>query len=484
MLILGVTGWHLFKRANTHTEMMRYSAILMLPIGLWLAAIGVVGTVNKIQYGIFATNEIKHDSFLSAYGALTRVKHSAWQPYLLVPRSVREMIYRESPAFRELEPFLEDEQSGWLKPGCRVYPHTCGDIAAGWFIWALRAAVAQAGHYQSGEAAVRYYDRLAQDVNQACAKGKLNCGPERATMMPPLRWDYIERLPGTMGVAARKLIRFEGLTARQPPSIGNKDYFSIFEDLTHSRLAPTQQELDSESLRVRGWAYRPDSEIHVRVASAGEPPPAFTIRYLPSPDLVQHFGDEIARNSRFEIIATCPQPCTIVFYDDTGVLGERSLDEQTGSPELYSGDLLVNIESVLPGTVDAVSLLREVRLKNAKTRVLGLIAVGYQLAIPVLASLALISYLVQAYLGKRGTVSPVFVVNTALLGAIFARLLIISLLDVAYFPIVSLTELAYFPGIKLRYLAPCFPLLLLFIVLAIMDIVQRRRRGKQIDDWA
>ena len=62
------------------------------------------------------------------------------------------------PAFKPLELALEPGEPlfGWQAPGCSAILTTCGDIAGGWFVWALRDAAAQNKFYISpGQASAK-----------------------------------------------------------------------------------------------------------------------------------------------------------------------------------------------------------------------------------------------------------------------------------------------------------------------------------------
>ena len=90
---------------------------------------------------------------------------------------------------------------GWSVHGCKALS-VCDDIAGGWFMWALRDAVAAAGHYASGPSAADYYRRLAREINAACADHNLDCEPERASLMPSWRGEYARPLSNTIVRAA------------------------------------------------------------------------------------------------------------------------------------------------------------------------------------------------------------------------------------------------------------------------------------------
>ena len=137
--------------------------------------------MNWAKYGIYTTCEFRWPKFVAAYGALSRVEHHPWTRYYLLPRETRQRIYAVSPAFRELEPTLEGPPGkAWAAIGHDYY-YKGGDddIVGGWFMWALRDAVAAAGHYRSGKAAALFYGRLANEVNRACDAGLLEAGPRR-----------------------------------------------------------------------------------------------------------------------------------------------------------------------------------------------------------------------------------------------------------------------------------------------------------------
>ena len=59
----------------------------------------------------------------------------------------------------------------------RQYPASCGEIATGWFIFALRDAVSKNGHYASPQTASAFFGKMADEINSACQSGKLECRP-------------------------------------------------------------------------------------------------------------------------------------------------------------------------------------------------------------------------------------------------------------------------------------------------------------------
>ncbi len=105
-------------------------------------AMGIFRFVNLTAYGSFAGVDSQESNFVGAMQALQNVRVGKPIPYLPVSRPARLKIYEISPAFASLKKYLDPPGTPVWQWGCAPYPLTCGDIAGGWFFWALRDAVA------------------------------------------------------------------------------------------------------------------------------------------------------------------------------------------------------------------------------------------------------------------------------------------------------------------------------------------------------
>ena len=104
---------------------------------------------NWIAYGSFVGVDFKERNFVDALTSLHSVRDGEQIPYVPVSRATRERIYEVSPAFASLRGFIDPPTGSPGQTGCEYYPWTCRDIAGGWFMWILRAAVASKGHYET-----------------------------------------------------------------------------------------------------------------------------------------------------------------------------------------------------------------------------------------------------------------------------------------------------------------------------------------------
>ncbi len=151
--------------------------------------------LNFIAYGSFATVEIQESNFFGALQALQNVRVGKPVPYLPVPKQVRLKVYQVSPAFASLQKYLDPAGAPIAQSGCRWYPWTCGDIAGGWFLWALRYAAGAAGHYQSPAAAARFFREVHDEVTSACQQKLLVCDSQAYGLVPHLTSEQVWQIP-------------------------------------------------------------------------------------------------------------------------------------------------------------------------------------------------------------------------------------------------------------------------------------------------
>ncbi len=194
-----------------------------LGIGLGLAAVAccgwlaLVATANLAKYGVFATVETRDTAYADALSALQRVRVGEPVPHVPVPRDVRGAVYAVSPAFARLQPYFEGHGLSWSAPGCGLYPHTCGDYAGGWFMWALRDGVASIGEYASAPGADAFYRQVADDVEAACDAGQLICARWAVPGMPPTTAAQWATLPDHLRRALSMLL-WQGIGEGQTES--------------------------------------------------------------------------------------------------------------------------------------------------------------------------------------------------------------------------------------------------------------------------
>ena len=215
-------------------------AFAALPIVVATVVVGSVNTINYTVYGVFRNNDFRSSDFLAGYGALTRIRHDHWQRYVPFPKDARERAYAMSAAARELKPYFEgDGGEFWRQGGCaQTQTSPCPEILSGWFMWALRRAVATAGHYQSAQEAQTFYRKLAAEIDAGCRQHPGDCLPPRATMVPPWHEGYALDAIKASGQVFWTLATLDHATPKPYHSIGQPLQLKLFEVVTNGPIAP------------------------------------------------------------------------------------------------------------------------------------------------------------------------------------------------------------------------------------------------------
>jgi len=208
----------------------------------------IVATVNYAVYGVFRNNDFRPGTpFTEAYGALSRIQHDVWQRYVIFPFDARQRAYMVSPAARELQSYFEGAPGKpWSKAsqhypypwGCADTPNNCNDeILSGWFVWALRDAVEKAGHYSSAHAADGYYERLDDEINDACENNAIPCHAPRNNMPPVWRHHYLADSVSASWDVLKTLMLFPGHPIGIPDSRLTQEHRVAFESVINSRVS-------------------------------------------------------------------------------------------------------------------------------------------------------------------------------------------------------------------------------------------------------
>ncbi len=215
---------------------------LALAVVGFVLAESLVATLNYRHYGVFETNEVGTASFQRAYGAITRIRQDEWRPYILFPEDARRRAYAASPAARELALSLEGfTGEGWRQASCSsMNVPVCTEVLAGWLMWELRDAVRDAGHYRTASEASQFYETLADQIDAACADGRLACLPRRATLRPPFRMQYLEETLRSGKAVAKTLFTLGGTAIGSAPSRGNPQGIAAISDLVGGVYPPNE----------------------------------------------------------------------------------------------------------------------------------------------------------------------------------------------------------------------------------------------------
>ena len=441
----------------------------------FLATQAAFQLLNRVVYGSFVGVDFKEANFQSAVNGLQSVRAGELIVFVPVSRSTREEIYRVSPSFATLKDYLDPPGgSFWEENGCKIWKWTCGEIAGGWFLWALRDAAAAHGHYQSPAKASGFFRQVASEINVACESGKLRCEQSLISYLPRVTREQLSWIPERFGEAIRFVSLLHAPTLGAPPSTGNR------EELTRA-AAFLNYPLHTESLDypprhvLNGWYFGgTDAWLALDVKTPdGRAAPALIERDV-SPDLERHFGTRVAKRQRFTIDTTCRPECRLNFSSDKNDRLDISIDEVVrrspggfalGGATLYF-DVARNTESSIEP--NDVRIIMSHKVGAAASRLYAALIPGF-LALGGLVFIGAAIWI--ARLPKFGPPSAVMGIAASLWVLIAARIVILVLIDVTSFPAIHGLYLG-----PAMYLAPAAALLSLWAVVTAI----RERRAPQV----
>jgi hypothetical protein len=412
-----------------------------------LAAFGLhaaVATVNLVEYGTFQTVDFKGAAFERAVQDLQSVRVGPPVPFVPVPAKVRQAIDRVSPAFAALAPYFNGPGRAWMSFGCAVDKSTCGDFAGGWFVFALRDAVAWDGQYGTPRQAAAYYRTISRQVEAACRSGRLTCAPGLSFMPAVTRSQWAE-LPAEIGRLYDMVALVDPL-ALGGPSTGDETQLQAMETiLDRPKRTPSQSELSAVTLH--GWFIASSTAWPQFLCTAPGHQVVIPIPRLPSADLATYFKQPGLDFDRFDVAAPADDGCGLQI-----------------APEGAGGDVLA-LSALKPGPaflpagelyLDSVTRPVAAGAGAPAQSVLQALRWVYRLVFPLAGVAAILSYLWSLGRLCRGRpVGRLLILATGLWILLLSRCLVLLLVDISAFPAISQL-----------YMLPAFPVSCMAIIIS------------------
>ncbi len=344
------------------------------------------------------------------------------------------------------------ETRDWLDTNAQI-----SELKGGWFIWAFREAAFLAGHYHDGGEASRFYRRIADEVNSACALKLLDCLPERNTLTPPWDMAYWNPLWQRVYTAMEFLISMAGARVYAAPSDGRAGSLQLVARFTGEKVYSAENQLE-------GWAWSSSDVLTYEVRDqSGRSWTSKVISGQPSDDVYQDFlkrgiDSASARTARFRINTRCITRCVLVVMGSGRTLGEVPLAKAPVSLHDRSDfRMTIDISQLDYGAPE------DVQRNWRKLAVLDFIYRAYLFLFPWLCKISLLAYLALTLLAVRApALRRVWLASSVLLALVASRVFILSLISVSAFASVSVI-----------YFSPMYPLMILFTALTLAWVTDR-----------
>ncbi|MEA9393431.1 hypothetical protein SJI19_23350 [Acerihabitans sp. TG2] len=446
--VILILAFYIIQQSKKHGFICTFSKLFLKEVAVAVVAFCVVvGSVrfeNWRHYHLFETTEFHTSSFLKAYGALARIKHDFPQRYVVFPKDARERAYSVSSSARELQPYLDGALgNGWKLSGRAQIPDA-SEIASGWFMWAFRDAVAAAGHYSSGEDAMNFYDRLANEINMACDEKKIECLPYRSTLAPVFQLGYIT---DTL-FASKKILPFfltlNDLSRKKPfdipPSTGTVSQLNSISDLVGPINMP-----EIYTQRITGWIAANNQLPNLSFVGQSKNT-IIHIDYSDAPDVTkQNPGFQALR---FEASIESHEPINIKIKLSQSTVS--SLVDIKNGPLLNTNTMKLFVDDN-HFSLKTPLLTARMHTQHHIAKNIGMV---YRTLMPYLFSLSMITFLFSLVQFLRTwQSSPLFVLCSACLTAVLSRITLLAYLDVTSIP-----------SINILYISPATPFMIIFSI--------------------
>lgn len=445
--LIAVTGW-IGGQASRRSIVVGVSVALVTSVGL----VTGVGLVNRLAYGSFVVNEVKSASFQDALTMLEKASYADWKPYLPVPAAARAKLYRESPSFRLLQPFLDPPggPSPWMRSGCEELPTACGDIAGGWFLWAFREAVFSAGQAESPRHAADFYRKVGAEVRAACNERRLTCARWLVPMVPPFTRSQAFRFGDNLRASIGLAVMLE------PPDDGWPAIAALGGgDMQQLELTSVPEHGPGRIVLLHGSLSGPAASGVTMVGLDS----AQVVQFDQTVDPAQAPVSDGTRRSRFTATIACLlEPCAVRLGDGSGATSDLGV-----APTLQPPDASIPVGASAFTIEDVTASDMTVRTRAAAfwVRHLPSLQVFYQLVLGV-GALCYLLGLAAMIVGRR--MSPLIAIATALGTAATARAVLLALIDATSFP-----------ALNYGYMAPALPLVVAAAVVSVVEVVMLLR---------
>lgn len=420
------------------------------------ALLPIVSTaaINLHVYGSFQIVDVKSATFANALNALNKVDIGEEVQFIPVSQKKREAIYKVSPAFRELKPYLEDAGKGWTVFGCSKYKHTCGDYAGGWFMWALRDGANSLGYYKSPELAAKYYDRISEEINTACKNGSLSCASHQVPFMPRLPEEAVNSIPG-------KIIEAIKLTTYKEPvflSAGPSFPYRLREI---SEFLGNPRTIAQPAFAASGWYYAQSGNWIYLKCSPGDGQTIIPIVRRPSPDIAAHFKDGGATSQRFTFEVGDYDECSVAFSGSE-------------TPDIKITDILsssVKYANIGGATINFDSVRVFSPHQNLAISIKGsLIGFYKQAAVYVFSAgtcFTILTFLIVIF--QKARLDFLMVLSLSFWILYYSRVALVVLVDVSSFP-----------AITQQYLLPAYPIWTIASLTSIAAFISAIKRMERV----
>ena len=154
------------------TQIVSINLIIIITLFI---SIQLVKTINTNFYEVSLQNSTTEGEFPKMMLNLSSIVTSQGNVrYSAIDKNKREIAYKISPSFAQLQPYLEGPGQAWVQFGCQD-SNTCDDYSNGWFHVALREAMRNIGWWDTEKIAQEKMGVINDELLKACEEKLITC---------------------------------------------------------------------------------------------------------------------------------------------------------------------------------------------------------------------------------------------------------------------------------------------------------------------
>ena len=455
------------KYKDNKKELIAKVIVAILPIIILQGSLIATRLVNYKSYGVYTYNEINDGYFGKVLQTIYSVKQEKDIKYVTASREKINKLYEVSPTLNSIKEHLESSLNGWDL--CDRNPGD-NEVEDGWFWWALKGAVANAGYYDTAVNSDNFYKKVYDELQQAIKEGKLETQFSMpAKLMSPWKARYFGEEISTMVEFTNYVATYEGAYTISNESKSSDNTITPirqYETLTHDfAIYPSK----SNTLNAVGWVFvKDDKDFDITLLKNDKE--INSISKIESEDVYNYFGTEYknTKKCRFKINSDI----TEIKETDTIYLSIKNKDgkeiEKINLNNAQSGitetnNLIYNFDSIsgLKDNVDSYYLYSKPYVKILNK--IGDIYRFVGLPFAILACVAYIIFTILIIIKKR--IREENIDLWLLLTGILCSFLVL-IAGVSYNHITACFSKYY------MYLSGAYPLLIAFVTMTIMKTIE------------
>ncbi len=458
-------------------------ALISFPALSILLSNGIIKKINQYHYGVATISEIDNSSFGEMMNLIYSVKQDKEIEYVQVNHDTVERLCEVSPTLNSIKKEIDwIYDSDWQLWGTGADD---GEIEGGYFLWAIRDAVEQAGYYGSAVSAERFYEKVVNELKTGFETGELQKQDRYVSSSLINRWKdyYPSLLADKISETVKWLVNYEKIELRNMPGYGDEDGLREIEAIYGS---PVGRE-NRQKLSLQGWGFPVNSADDLQLVLVADGSEAYYIENSGGDiDIYQYFKSqgmtyEGAKECRFttEFEAKTMDSLELLVYV-SGVL-EKSYnlkDKDNIGHIIYEDSFIISLDKAEVTAISDPVLMRgekPLRLFGAMTEIYS--RTGLMLAVLGCASFLglVICFFIDKKERKKTQIGAVVLVLLGILVSLCALAIGVSYTYIE----------AWNTDERMTYMAGAYPVMQLFIgisVLYLLQYIMQRRKGREAKD--